>query len=88
MGYGASLMVGIGLPIPILDEEMLKHAAVSDEEIFAPIVDYRSLSARFRGNYRAVSYAQLKSGEIEIGDKVVPAAHFPATMELCRLPLY
>jgi len=75
LGYGASLMVGIGLPIPILDEEMLKHAAVSDEEIFAPIVDYSEAYPQGSGEIIGqVSYAQLKSGEIEIGDKVVPAA--------------
>jgi uncharacterized protein (DUF39 family) len=77
MGYGASLMVGIGIPIPILDVEMLKYAAVSDEEIFAPIVDYSDAYPQGRGETLGqVSYAQLKSGEITIGDKVVPTASF------------
>ncbi|MCD6352390.1 MAG: homocysteine biosynthesis protein, partial [Armatimonadetes bacterium] len=39
-GYGASLCVGIGVPLPILDEEMARFTAVSDKEIVAPIVDY------------------------------------------------
>ena len=39
-GYGCSLNVGIGIPIPILNEEMAHFTAVSDDEIFVPVVDY------------------------------------------------
>lgn len=75
LGYGVSLMVGIGIPIPVLDEEMLKFTAVSDEEIFAPIVDYSESYPQGVGEpLGQVSYAQLKSGEITIGDRVVPTA--------------
>jgi uncharacterized protein (DUF39 family) len=75
LGYGASLMVGIGIPIPVLDEEMLKYTAVSDEEIFAPVVDYSEAYPQNLGEtIGQVSYAQLKSGEITIGDRVVPTA--------------
>ena len=38
--YGTTLYVGIGIPIPILNEEMVKKVAIRDEEIFVPIVDY------------------------------------------------
>lgn len=75
LGYGVSLMVGIGIPIPVLDEEVLKYTAVSDEEIFAPIVDYSEAYPQMLGETLGrVSYAQLKSGEIIIGDKTVPTA--------------
>jgi len=39
-GYGASLYVGMGIPIPILDEEMAFYTSVSDVDIYAPVVDY------------------------------------------------
>ena len=39
-GYGCSLNVGIGVPIPILNEEIARFTAVSDDEIFVPVVDY------------------------------------------------
>jgi uncharacterized protein (DUF39 family) len=39
LGYGCTLTVGIGVPIPILSEEILRYTAVSDVGIFAPIVD-------------------------------------------------
>ena len=75
LGYGVSLMVGIGIPIPILDEEMLIYTAVSDEEIFAPIVDYSEAYPQMLGETLGrVSYAQLKRGEITINGKTVPTA--------------
>lgn len=75
LGYGVSLMVGLGIPIPILDEEILKYTAVSDEEIFAPIVDYSQSYPQGLGEVLGrVSYAQLKSGQITLGGKVIPTA--------------
>ena len=35
IGYGASLAVGVGIPIPILSEEILEYTLVKDEDIFA-----------------------------------------------------
>ncbi|MCX7927360.1 MAG: homocysteine biosynthesis protein [Candidatus Omnitrophica bacterium] len=73
LGYGVSLTVGIGVPIPVLDEEVLRYAAISDEEIFAPVVDYSVDYPQATGKVLGeVSYAQLKSGFIEIMGKKVP----------------
>ncbi len=33
LGYGVSLYVGIGIPIPVLNEEMARFTAVRDEDI-------------------------------------------------------
>jgi len=74
-GYGATLTVGIGIPIPILDEETLRYTAVSDEEIFAPVVDYSdAYPQRKPENLGEVSYAQLKSGKITVNGKEVRTA--------------
>lgn len=74
-GYGVSLAVGIGVPIPILDEEMAAFTGVKDSEIMAPIVDY---SQNYPNNEGAplgfVSYAELKSGAIELGGRKVRTA--------------
>ena len=35
-GYGVTLTVGLGIPIPILDEEILEFVAVTDADIIAP----------------------------------------------------
>ncbi|HOJ40510.1 MAG TPA: homocysteine biosynthesis protein, partial [bacterium] len=71
--YGVSLIVGIGIPIPILNEELCRWAAIPDEEIWAPVVDYSQDYPQCTGRVLAeVNYAQLKSGRIEVMGKTVP----------------
>jgi uncharacterized protein (DUF39 family) len=71
-GYGTSLSVGIGVPIPILDEEMARFTAVKNSEIFAPVVDYAEAYSNNTGEVLArVSYAELRSGQISIDGKKI-----------------
>lgn len=75
LGYGSTLTVGIGIPIPILNEEMVRFSAVKDEDIYAPIVDYSFDYPNANGKtLGSVSYAQLKSGLIEVNGQEVPTA--------------
>ncbi|MFH0935639.1 MAG: homocysteine biosynthesis protein [Candidatus Omnitrophota bacterium] len=72
LGYGVSLIVGMGVPIPVLDEQAIKFAAISDEEIYAQIVDYSSSYPQgIPGSLGEVNYAQLKSGKIAVQGKQV-----------------
>lgn len=72
LGYGCSLTVGLGIPIPILNEEMAHFCAVSDEDLLAPIVDYGTDYPQATGRVLGhVSYAQLKSGTITLNGKQV-----------------
>ena len=74
-GYGNTLAVGIGVPIPILNEEMAAFTGVSDKEIFTQVVDYsHDYPNGVARNYGEVTYAQLKSGQIEVNGKMVPTA--------------
>jgi len=68
-GYGCSLMVGAGIPIPILDEEMALFTAVSDEDIVTQVKDY---SFSRQDPICEVNYAQLRSGTITVEGKEVP----------------
>jgi uncharacterized protein (DUF39 family) len=68
--YGISLAVGIGIPIPILDEQMMKCVSISDKDIFAPVLDY-SVQSRNRKPLKETSYAELRSGTIELFGKKV-----------------
>jgi uncharacterized protein (DUF39 family) len=85
-GYGASMIVGIGVPIPILTEEILKYTAVTDAEIFTPIVDYsEAYPQRKPDTLGEVSYAQLKTGKIEVKGKQVPTSSlssYPKAVEI------
>jgi len=74
-GYGVTLAVGIGIPVPILDEEMLNYTAVTDNDIVAQVVDYSEAYPNcIPGSLGEVTYAQLKSGSITVKDKRVPTA--------------
>jgi uncharacterized protein (DUF39 family) len=88
LGYGCTLMVGIGVPIPILSEEILRYAAVKDEEIFAAVVDYSEAYPQRKPDVLGeVSYAQLKSGKIAVQKKEVPTASlssYPKAVEIAQ----
>lgn len=71
--YGVSLYVGIGIPIPILDDDMLLKTAVRDKDIFTDIVDY-SVSDGPKPVLKSVSYEELRSGKVELNGKTVPTA--------------
>jgi len=72
-GYGVTLTVGVGVPIPILNEEICKFTAVKDEEIWTQIVDYSDSYPNCKpGSLGEVNYTQLKSGKIQVKGKEVP----------------
>jgi uncharacterized protein (DUF39 family) len=77
-GYGVSLAVAVGVPIPIVDEDVMKAVSVTDEELIAPVVDYSSFYPIGEGEalLGEVTYAQLKSGSIEVKGKQVPTGCF------------
>jgi L-aspartate semialdehyde sulfurtransferase len=87
-GYGCSLNMGIGVPIPILDEQMARFAAVSDEEILVPVVDYGMDYPETGGHpITYVTCAQLKKGEITVEGKQVstaPLSSYSAALEIAR----
>ncbi|MEO1621494.1 MAG: homocysteine biosynthesis protein [Cyanobacteria bacterium J06632_3] len=72
-GYGPSLMLGVGIPIPIFNEDILAHCAVDDADLVAPVIDF-SIPRRVRPTFGLVSYAQLKSGRIQLDGKAVRTA--------------
>jgi CBS domain-containing protein len=66
--YGTTLYVGLGIPIPILNEGLAKKTAIRDEEIFTNVVDY-SVPRKDRPTLGKVSYKELKSGAITVNDQ-------------------
>lgn len=68
--YGVTLFVGVGIPIPVLDEDMAMKTGVSDGDIHTTIVD-KSGKTQFS---QRVSYKELRSGSVVINGKKVPTA--------------
>ena len=72
-GYGCSLAVGLGIPIPILNAEMAGYTGVSDEEIFTQVIDYgKDYPNGTAKSLTQVSYAELKSGTITVNGETIP----------------
>ncbi len=84
LGYGCSLSVGLGIPIPVLNEEIAGYTGVSDEEIFTQVLDYgHDYSNGISKSLGQVSYAELKSGIIKVNGVEVPS--FPlSSMVMAR----
>jgi uncharacterized protein (DUF39 family) len=71
--YGPSLMLGVGIPIPILSPSDLEPIAIRDKDLVAPVIDF-SIPRRVRPTFGLVSYAQLKSGYIVLNGRKVRTA--------------
>ncbi len=68
--YGTTLYVGLGVPIPILNEEIALRTGISDAEIVTEVLDY-GVQRRDKPVLGKVTYEELKSGHIEINGKEV-----------------
>jgi len=71
--YGTSLFVGVGIPIPILDEEMMKQVSIGNDKLETNVLDY-SVSDKAKPVLKRVSYEALQSGKIEINGRDVKTA--------------
>ena len=69
-GYGVTIFLGIGVPIPVLDEEIAKATGIRDEQIVTEIIDF-GVPRRERPVVKKVTYAELKSGKVEINGEEV-----------------
>ncbi|MDD5338247.1 MAG: homocysteine biosynthesis protein [Dehalococcoidales bacterium] len=89
MGYGCSITVGIGLPIPILNEEILEYTTITDADIYAPVIDYSDAFPNLRSDKMGeVTYAELKSGKIKVKGQDVPTASrssYPKALEIANV---
>ncbi len=64
-GYGVSMAVGVGIPIPILNEDILQYTTIRDRDIRAQVIDYSYDYPNKTGNVLAtVTYEALKSGKV------------------------
>jgi uncharacterized protein (DUF39 family)/predicted transcriptional regulator len=68
--YGTSLFVGLGIPIPILNEGLAEKTAIKDENIITNVVDY-GIPRLERPILKRANYKELKSGYITVNGKKI-----------------
>ena len=59
--YGVSIFVGVGIPIPVLDEDIARRVMIRNSQIETNIIDYGSPGHEVLGR---ADYHSLFSGEI------------------------
>lgn len=69
-GYGVTLYVGLGVPLPVLDLDVVRATAVRDADISVDLIDY-GVPSRNRPLVRSVTYEELRSGTVEINGEQV-----------------
>lgn len=88
VGYGISLFVGLGVPIPILDEEMARFTGVRDRDIVTNVVDYAVDYPQMTGKILGeVNYEDLRNGSIQFNGRSIPAtplSSYPMALEIAR----
>ncbi|NJB68014.1 uncharacterized protein (DUF39 family) [Desulfobaculum xiamenense] len=87
-GYGCSLAMGVGIPIPILNEEMAWYTGVSDADIDMPVKDYGyDYPNGLPRILKHVKFSELVSGEIELNGKkveTVPLTSYSRSLEIAN----
>jgi len=84
--YGVSLYVGIGVPIPILDEEMASFVSVRDRDITTSLIDY-GIPRRNRPSVRTVDYRELKSGTVELNGRKISSSSLSSIYKARQIAL-
>ncbi len=69
--YGVTMFVGIGIPIPVLDEDLARRVMIRNSQIETNIIDYGSGGFEILGK---TNYKSLFSGEINLNGKKIRTA--------------
>ncbi|MFM2311002.1 MAG: hypothetical protein RLZZ04_278 [Cyanobacteriota bacterium] len=71
--YGPSIMLGVGVALPVTSEKVVQNCSVVDQDIVAPVIDF-SIPRRVRPTFGLVSYEQLQKGHMTIDGRSVRVA--------------
>lgn len=69
--YGVSVFIGLGIPIPVLDQSVARAVLIRNRDIETTVVDYGVPDHPVLGK---VNYEQLQSGEIFLMGKKIKTA--------------
>lgn len=79
--YGVTLFVGLGIPVPVLDEDIAANVSIRNRDIETFIFDYGNSGK----TVRKVNYEELQSGCIDIDGKKVRTAPLSSLSKAHRI---
>lgn len=71
--YGVTMFVGVGIPIPIIDEDMMRFVSIRNRHIQTNVFDY-GVPKRSKPVIATVNYEELRSGSVKLNGRQVPTA--------------
>lgn len=80
--YGVTLYLGIGIPIPVLDEDMAAAVSIRNRDIPVLVCDY---GAEGHPAIARASYEELRSGQVELDGRKVRTAPLSSLMKARRI---
>lgn len=80
--YGISMFVGVGVPIPVLDEEIARRVSVRNRDIYTCLYDY---GLPGHPVIRTVSYAELRSGAVRVAGRSIKTAPLSSHYQARRI---
>lgn len=72
-GHGSALLVAIAAPVLLLDATTAAQAAAGPEQLQAPVLDM-AIPRRVKPALASVTYAELASGQVQVGDRRLRSA--------------
>jgi len=82
--YGVTLFVGVGVPIPVIDEEIAFYLSLSNQELKTEVRDY---SKPEKPLIKVVTYSELFSGEVELLGKRVKTSSLSSIPKARKIAL-
>jgi L-aspartate semialdehyde sulfurtransferase len=83
--YGVTMFVGIGIPIPVIDEDMAHRVMIRNSQIETNVIDYGSGNFEVLGK---INYKTLFSGEMVLNGKKIrtaPLSSIKVAKEIARM---
>ena len=85
--FGPVLYTGVGIPIPVLDEEIADSLSITDDKIATTIVDF-SIPRRTKPTFGQCTYSELRTSTVSINGKptlAAPLSSMAWAIEICGL---
>lgn len=73
-GYGVTMYVGMGIPMPVLDDDMFYDLSRPNSQLYTSLYDYSTGGLKRPVIKHGINYEELRSGSININGKKVRTA--------------